>query len=171
MGLNRDTIKARFEIVNDELKAQNISVECILIGGAAGIFLSENVRPTMDIDVFLKNQVTNKEVNEIFDENFIEAVTVASVPDPEEMTISDRLTWSNLIVYIPDFYSLAITKLFTDRKKDEEDLLSYILPGISDFHKLDELIRESRIDYVGNINNPFLNVNRLDDYKKELNIK
>lgn len=125
----------------------------------------------MDIDVFLKNQVTNKEVNEIFDENFIEAVTVASVPDPEEMTISDRLTWSNLIVYIPDFYSLAITKLFTDRKKDEEDLLSYILPGISDFDKLDELIRESRIDYVGNINNPFLNVNRLDDYKKELNIK
>lgn len=87
------------------------------------------------------------------------------------MTISDRLTWSNLIVYIPDFYSLAITKLFTDRKKDEEDLLSYILPGISDFDKLDELIRESRIDYVGNINNSFLNVNRLDDYKKELNIK
>jgi hypothetical protein len=40
-----------------------------------------------------------------------------------------------------------------------------------DFDKLDELIRESRIDYVGNINNPFLNVNRLDDYKKELNIK
>lgn len=62
MGLNRDTIKARFEIVNDELKAQNISVECILIGGAAGIFLSENVRPTMDIDVFLKIKLLIKKL-------------------------------------------------------------------------------------------------------------
>ena len=168
MPLNRETILKTFESVNEELSQKGITAECVLIGGSAGIFLSDVVRPTMDIDVFLRTRDNYTDILEIFEDYFIEDVTVASVPDPEEMTISNTYTWSNMIVRIPDFYSLAITKPFTNRAKDEEDLINYILPGIDDFDKLDELIRENKIDYVGNLNDPFLNVNQLEEYKKQM---
>ncbi|MCL2858849.1 MAG: DUF6036 family nucleotidyltransferase [Streptococcaceae bacterium] len=171
MPLNKQAIKEIFAELNKELLTDNLFVEVILIGGSAGIFLSDKTRPTMDIDVFLKTLDNQERVTDLFLSYDIENVTVASVPDPNEMTFSDVLKWSNLIVYIPDFYSLAITKLFTTRAKDEQDLLTYILLGIEDFEKLDNLIKENSIDYVGRVDDPFLNVNRLEDYKKQLNIE
>lgn len=117
---------------------------------------------------FFRTRDNYTDILEIYEDYFIEDVTVASVPDSEEMTISETYIWSSMVVRIPEFYSLAITKLFTNRAKDEEDLINYILPEIDDFEKLYKLIKENKIDYVGNLNDPFLNVNQLEVYKKQI---
>lgn len=171
MALNRDKILFILEKVNKSLKQQNLHIECIMIGGAAGVFHSDKMRPTLDIDIILQQYSTNEAIMEIFSEAFIEPVTIMSVPDPDEMEFKETIHLSNIIVHIPDIYSYAITKLFTDRQKDEDDLKAFILPNIPDFQKLENLIEENKLDYVGNLNNPDLNANNISRYKEELKLK
>lgn len=52
MPLNRNVILETFELVNEELAQKGIMAECVLIGDSTGFFLSDIVRPTIDIDVF-----------------------------------------------------------------------------------------------------------------------
>lgn len=166
----KNNIIKRLELVNTEFKRIDIMVDAVLIGGAALVFNIPNVRPTKDIDVFLRNPVCNDTVMEILKRYAIEDVTVASVPDPNEVTFEETLEFSNLTIYVIDIYGLAITKLFTNRAKDEEDLKKYILKNIPDHNKLDMLIEENFKDYVGNPNDMNLNVNHIDEYRNELGI-
>ena len=167
MALSKDRLGSLFEAVNEDLDQleEKVSVDVILIGGAAMMLMSPNARATMDVDVFLLHADNFAAVAAIFRNYGIDIVTVASVPDPEDMNPTPVFEFSHITVFIPDWYNLAITKLFSTRD-EEADLLEYILPNIEDWDKLATMVEDYKIDYVGDIRRT--DANRIEEYRKML---
>lgn len=126
MNDNLEYLTERLELLNEQMKQQDIYSEVYLIGGFAGRVLLSDFRSTFDIDFILEEINDNQKLdifNDLMAENNIEGVTVVEVPPLEEMEFSDKLEFSNLIVKIPTIEFYAITKIFSDRQKDEDDLI------------------------------------------------
>lgn len=102
-------------------------------------------------------------------ENNIEGVTVVEVPPLEEMEFSDKLEFSNLIVKIPTIEFYAITKIFSDRQKDEDDLIHQKIIESCDPKKLSTLIKLYKGDIL-NPDNMNYNFHTMKDFLKRYNI-
>lgn len=133
--------------LNQEMAAKNITATFVLIGGFAGRYLLEDYRHTLDIDFLIKSISSNAnagELNSILEEFAMEEVTVVDVPPAEEFEANDVIEFSNLTVIIPTIEYFAITKIFSDRKKDEEDLIQEGILKACDPEKLSALIKDYR---------------------------
>lgn len=167
MSINREYLQETFEVLNDEMKENNIYANIFLIGGSAGaLLLKDKFRSTLDIDVIIES-VTNMETFQDLIENYgIESVTVVELPPVEEIESKEKIELSNLTVSIPTIEYFALTKIFSDRSKDEYDLIHERIIESCDKEKLAAMIKEYQ-SFMLNENNPNMNVNTLKEYFKE----
>lgn len=168
MNYNTKTILIRCKYLNGMLEKKNLQAEITLVGGTALAFNCQDARRSADIDAFL-NRASSSEVNDLLDKALIDtnARLVATVPDFNDCKISKEFEYSNLIVKILDITELAISKLFSIRDKDLQDLVHYILPNIEDMDELRKMVKEYMTYYVGNLKSGELNLNsvKIEDYK------
>ncbi|OJG56266.1 hypothetical protein RV07_GL004408 [Enterococcus malodoratus] len=160
-------------MLNEQMKQQDIYSEVYLIGGFAGRILLTEFRSTFDIDFILEEINDNQKLsifNDLMAENNIEGVTVVEVPPLEEMEFSSKLEYSNLVVKIPTIEFYAITKIFSDRQKDEDDLVHQKIIAACDPEKLSQLIKLYKGDIL-NPDNANYNFHTLKDYLKKYNIE
>lgn len=172
MNDNLEYLTERLELLNEQMKQQDIYSEVYLIGGFAGRVLLSDFRSTFDIDFILEEINDNQKLdifNDLMAENNIEGVTVVEVPPLEEMEFSDKLEFSNLIVKIPTIEFYAITKIFSDRQKDEDDLIHQKIIESCDPKKLSTLIKLYKGDIL-NPDNMNYNFHTMKDFLKRYNI-
>lgn len=175
-GINKklmlDLAEEKFRRLNEKMKEQSIIATVVLIGGFAGTYLLDTFRRTYDID-FLMSEINNSAKRrtwwELIEDYGIEEVTVVEVPPVEEIIAHDTLTYSNLTIIIPTIEYLAITKIFSDRKKDEEDLVQQGILVNCDPQKLEEMIKLYKGDIL-NPNNMNYNFHTLKDKLSEYGI-
>lgn len=158
----KEFLNLQLEILNQDLAERNANADLVLIDGFAAKYLLEEFRPTIDLDFMVGKLVneTSSSFNELLENNGMEAVTVVEIPPIEEIEFRETLKYSNLTVSIPTIEYLAISKIFTTRQKDEDDLVDEKLLEHCDR----ELLSEMLIDYQGfvlNPKNPDLNFNSL----------
>lgn len=162
MSYNTKTILMRCHHLNSLLEEKNIKAEITLVGGSALAFNCDDARRSVDIDAHVNN-TTSKDISKLLDEVLIDTNVslVASVPDFDDCKTSLVKEYSNLVVNVLDITELAVTKLFTKRDKDLDDLVSYILPNIQDedIITLREMIKEYVTYYVGDLKSKDLNLN------------
>lgn len=103
-------------------------------------------------------------------DNNIEGVTVVEVPPLEEIEVFNKLEFTNLTVKIPTIEFFAITKIFSDRQKDEDDLVQQRIIEACDSEKLSKLIKLYRGDII-NPNNANYNFHTLKDFLNKHNIE
>lgn len=154
----------RFNRLNEELKNKNQNIKVILIGGQLGRYLLPNFRGTYDIDVIVRDYMGSSPiVRECLESSNIENVTVVDLPPEEDIEFKETIKYSNLEVCIPDFEYFALTKIFSDRLKDEVDLIESDILKYCDKEKLLNLVDEYKNDVL-NPNNPNLNLLNLEEY-------
>lgn len=162
MSYNRKTILMRCQRLNSRLEEKNIKAEITLVGGSALAFDCNDARRSVDIDAHVNN-TTSTDISELLDEALIDTNVslVASVPDFNDCKTLLVKEYSNLVVNVLDITELAVTKLFTKRAKDLDDLVVHILPNIpdDDIITLREMIREYVTYYVGDLEAKDLNLN------------
>lgn len=164
---NLERLNIVCEEINEKLVSKNVSAEVILIGGVLGKCLIDNFRYSFDIDFMLKEVSNYQTFDDIIDDFGIDLVTVVEVPPIEEMEFKETLEFSNFKVHIPTIEYFAITKLFSDRTKDESDLLGQEILKHCDMKKLDKMVEL----YKGDINNPDnmnYNFHNFESYKKDI---
>ncbi|EOB3492803.1 DUF6036 family nucleotidyltransferase [Enterococcus hirae] len=147
-------LKSQLQELNDKMAEQDIFATVVLIGGFAGRYLLDNYRQTLDID-FLVSSITDEadkapKWRSLLNQLDMEEVTVVEVPPVEEIEIYDKMEFGNLTVVIPTIEYFAITKIFSDRKKDEEDLIQQKILEHCDPEKLQKMISL----YKGDVLNP-----------------
>lgn len=163
-----DIALTSFELLNETLKENNWTIEVVLIGGQLGAYLLNDFRPTIDIDVLIKSIASGGNQNDVLsalEYNNLEAVTVVEIPPIEEIKFKDEDTiyYSNLTIYIPTIEYFALTKLFSTRLKDEDDLINSRILDVCDKVELLELIDDYK-RYLLNPNNLDYNFHNLKDY-------
>lgn len=168
----KEFLNSQLEILNQDLFERDAKADLVLIGGFAAKYLLEEFRPTIDLDFMVGKLVneTPSTFNELLENNGMEAVTVVEIPPIEEIEFHETLRYSNLTVSIPAIEYLAISKIFTTRQKDEDDLVDEKLLAHCD----PELLSEMLIDYKGfvlNPQNPDLNFNSLKNVFDSYGIK
>lgn len=168
----REFLNLQLKILNQDLVEREAKADLVLIGGFAAKYLLEEFRPTIDLDFMVGKLVneTPSSFNELLENNGMEAVTVVEIPPIEEIKFHETLKYSNLTVSIPTIEYLAISKIFTTRQKDEDDLVDEKLLEHCD----PELLSEMLIDYKGfvlNPKNPDLNFNSLKSVFDSYGIK
>ncbi|MFW7364327.1 DUF6036 family nucleotidyltransferase [Vagococcus fluvialis] len=168
----KEFLNSQLEILNQDLFERDAKADLVLIGGFAAKYLLEEFRPTIDLDFMVGKLVneTPSSFNELLENNGMEAVTVVEIPPIEEIEFHETLRYSNLTVSIPTIEYLAISKIFTTRQKDEDDLVDEKLLAYCD----PELLSEMLIDYKGfvlNPQNPDLNFNSLKNVFDSYGIK
>lgn len=141
------------ELANDELAYHNLKAEVLLMGGAAVILNHIDFRETMDIDVFIAHQSNDVRVKEILNRYRIndDLKRIATIPTLDDFTFSDVIEMSHLTVHVASLEDLAMTKLFTSRPKDYDDLVTFILPQLSDKSSLSRRCQQYESSYVGNL--------------------
>ena len=173
MNDNMDFFMKKMEKFNEALKAEDIFVSVVLIGGHAGRFLLDNFRSTFDVD-FLMNAINDESklgtFRELMFRNQIEDVTVVEVPPIEEIEVQDKIEFSNITIAIPTIEYYAITKLFSDRPKDEYDLVDKGILDACDPVKLQKMIDLYKVDVISP-NNPNANFNTLKEHLKKYGIE
>ncbi|OTO09238.1 hypothetical protein A5882_003571 [Enterococcus sp. 4E1_DIV0656] len=173
MNDNMKLFMRKMEKFNEQLANEDISASVILIGGQAGRFLLEDFRMTYDVDFMVKaiNDASKASTfRELMFQNDIEDVTVVEVPPLEEIEFQDSIEFSNLTIYIPTIEYFAITKLFSNRPKDEYDLVNIGIIDACDPEKLNEMIHLYKGDVL-NVNDPNANFNTLKDFLKSRGIE
>jgi hypothetical protein len=163
----------KMEKFNEQLSGEGIFASVILIGGQAGRFLLDDFRMTYDVDFMVQAiNDTSKATTfrKLMFENDIEDVTVVEVPPLEEIEFQDSVEFSNLTIYIPTIEYFAITKLFSDRAKDEHDLVEKGIIAACDPIILKKMINLYKGDVL-NAGNPNANFNTLKNYLKNYGIE
>ncbi|WP_137664926.1 DUF6036 family nucleotidyltransferase [Enterococcus hulanensis] len=151
---NIPILESQLEALNQAMVEQNIFTTVILIGGFAGRFLLDGYRQTLDIDFLLSSIDDNSKYDiwrELLFSRGMEEVSVVEVPPVEDIEPFATLTYSNLKVIVPTVEYFAVTKIFSDRKKDEEDLVQQGILAACDPKKLQQMLDEYK-DYVLNPN-------------------
>lgn len=171
---NLKMLKNQLQALNDKMATDGIFATVVLIGGFAGRYLLSEYRQTLDIDFLVAS--INDEANKaslwrsLLAELDMEEVTIVEVPPVEEIEAQDKLDFGNLTVIIPTIEYFAITKIFSDRQRDEDDLIHQKILENCDPEKLQQMIDL----YMGDIlnpNNQNLNVHLLKDEFKKHGIK
>ncbi|EGO7558472.1 DUF6036 family nucleotidyltransferase [Enterococcus faecalis] len=158
--------------LNSQLKEESIKTEVVLIGGWAGRFLLNDYRQTLDIDFLLAriNDASKERTwRELLFENGMEEVTVVEVPPVEEIESHDVLEFSNLTVRIPTIEYFAVTKIFSERSKDAEDLIQQKILENCDPEKLQKMFSLYKGDLI-NPNNMNHNFKTLEDVLRDYGI-
>ena len=84
------------------------------------------------------------------------------VPELADIEIVDRVEYQYLTVLIPSIENFALSKLFSSRPKDYNDLENYPILDMCDVEKLKEMLEEY-LPYFVFADNPNYNFNNLDD--------
>jgi hypothetical protein len=165
LNIEKDSLML-YNKLNQKLIDNNISgLEITIIGGEVGrTLLGEEYRATSDIDFLMEQEVT-PEIMKIIMSSGLHPVGVSTVPPVEDYKYEDSLNLSNVRINIPSIEDFALSKLMTDRGKDEEDLKTYPILDNCDLKLLSEKIEEYKGDLTNpdNFNN---NYHYFDDYLK-----
>ena len=147
--LSYSSIKEILEEVNYYLAKRGTTGKIIITGGSAISILTRGERVTTDIDYVGNLALSSSELANFSLSNDVEGILI--VPAIEKMT------YSNLTVYVLSWEDLAIMKFYSTRQKDLTDLKKYILPNIQLFHQLKRRLKYYECDYVGNLHDLDLN--------------
>lgn len=159
-----DFLTIILEELNAEMAENNVYADVILIGGLLGKYLLKGeFRETIDIDFMVKEVVNDSSFRKVLAKFYIDEVTVIEIPPPEEIKFAETLRFSNLNVHIPTIEYFALSKLFSTRQKDEEDLKETGILKHSNIPELVNMIDDYK-DYVLNPNNKDYNFHNFDDY-------
>lgn len=141
------------EYANDDLREAGLNVELIIAGGAALDLANISFRETTDIDAFIRAESSLRPVMSVLERYRINDAMkhVAFIPYPDDFNYSDEIHLSNLTAYIASVEDVALMKLFTNRPKDYDDLVNYILPNIRDKSSLLMRCKQYESTYVGNL--------------------
>ncbi|MBC1456215.1 DUF6036 family nucleotidyltransferase [Listeria newyorkensis] len=154
------------EEVNKEMVKNNVRAGVILIGGLLGKYLlQDEFRETFDIDIMIREVEDANSFRKVLDQFSIDEVTVVEIPPKEEIEFADVLRFSNLTVYIPTIEYFALTKLFSTRVKDEEDLQKTGILKHCNIIELLEMIDDYKA-FVLNPKNRDYNFYNIDSYLK-----
>lgn len=164
--LSLSNILENLESLNKHLQALGQSAKIIITGGSAVSILSGGLRQTSDIDYLGSLPLTERELYNFQMSNDVEKIFV--VPDISEVSFDKELNYSNLTVLVLSWEDLAIMKFYSTREKDLQDLKQFILPQIYDFIKLKSRLDYYKADYIFDIDNPDLNVNRYTTILRDL---
>lgn len=170
--LSLSNILENLESLNKHLQAVGQTAKIIITGGSAVSILSGGLRQTSDIDYIGSLPLTGRELYKFQMSNDVEKIFV--VPDISEVSFDKELNYSNLTVLVLSWEDLAIMKFYSTREKDLQDLKNFILPNIYDFKKLKTRLDYYKADYIFDLDNPDLNLNRythiLSDLKQSYHI-
>lgn len=121
------------EAANDELRDNGLFVKVMISGGAALSILLPNFRETVDINVFIEKSNRLNEAKSILERYTINdrLRAIAFIPTLDDFSYDDEIKFSNFTCYIASLEDIALMKLFTNRPKDYDDLVHYILPNIN----------------------------------------
>lgn len=140
------------EAANEELRENGLFVEVMISGGAALSILLPDFRKTFDIDVFIERSNRINEAKSILERYTINdrLKAIAFIPTLDDFSYDDEIKFSNLTCYIASLEDIAIMKLFTNRPKDYDDLVNYILSRVN-VQKLLNRCQQYESTYIGNI--------------------
>lgn len=162
----------RYEILNEELQEEGIDgLEFIVIGGEAGkaILGEDEFRKTIDIDFYAEYLPSPLALTILEDLGF-EVVGVLEAPPPEEMTHAYTHKLSNITLHYPSVEYFALSKLMTQRGKDEEDLKEYPILDKCDLNFLRDKIEEYKVELL-NPSNFNYNFHNFEEYLKYRKLK
>lgn len=165
MLYDKASVFRRFDYLNDLCLKASVILDITIIGGTAMLFNFDNSRMTIDIDAVIHNKVCNQDVDidELLDQATIDrnGGNVMCVPDVFDCERYLLKSYSNLNIFVFSVEELAASKIFTIRQKDLDDLINIIFPQMTSIQldTLKNLLSEYCSYYVGNIDNPDLNLN------------
>lgn len=165
-------LEEQFKALNHAMYVNDVSATVVLIGGFAGQYLLDNYRQTLDIDFLLKSISNNAKYRtwiDLLTELDMEEVSVVEVPPVEEIEAYSILEYSNLEVIVPTIEYFAVTKIFSDWKKDEEDLVQQGILAACNPVKLQKMLDLYKNDVL-NPNNFNSNFNTLKDVLKSYGV-
>lgn len=139
-GLNRNDIIGRIRELDKEMGLVGQKGQILIVGGSA-MAIHGFGRFTEDIDIIgdLKH-IKSDVLDRLSIDTNVGSVMV--IPDLQDVSVEELKGFANLSVYVLSVEDLALAKLFTERLKDEQDLLEYLLPSVYDFEGLRQRIEE-----------------------------
>jgi hypothetical protein len=162
--------------VLDGLCAKNgTTAKLMLFGASAILFQLELInipfRATEDIDLSIYEASDVSAISKNIQASLIELVSSGTIEVPPVEDFDDmekfRIEWAfeNIEVYVPSLEILAVTKIFSKRGKDLDDLKkSQLIPSCNK-EKLLELVNEYK-DYVLGVDHFDMNLYELNDIFK-----
>lgn len=160
---------SRADIMNNLIKLDTELTEpttIVIVGGSALSLQIDFARGTQDIDYLGDVKLDKTLLNELQLSNDVE--NIYNVPDLSEADYDMVYEFRNLKVYVMSMDDLAITKFYTTRDKDLNDLKEYILPNVKSLSRLRRRLDYYRPDYPFNINDMNLNLNSFDEVVAEV---
>lgn len=164
--LSYTKILEKLSQLNSEFERQDKFAKSIVTGGSEVSLLSGGYRETRDIDYIGSLPLTVEQLQTFQLSNDVEKIFV--VPDISEVSFDKELNYSNLTVLVLSWEDLAIMKFYSTREKDLQDLKNFILPNIYDFAKLKTRLEYYKADYIFNLDDSDLNLNRYTNIIGEL---
>lgn len=122
-------------------KGYNGKLKFVIFGGTAFMFYLTDFRATKDIDVYyLERQIQDDQMIMMLDQEYrirSQVQNIATFPVGFEDRLKQlNIPFEKMEVYLPAIVDLICTKAFSERVKDEEDILD---SGILDYCDLDQL--------------------------------
>lgn len=162
----------RYTILNEELKERSIkNIEVFIIGGETGqtILGRKDFRGTQDIDLIPKYMLNDETIN-IFYDNGFDIVEVLEVPPVEDMDSYYKYELSNITLHYPSVEYFALSKLMTQRSRDDDDLKNYPILDKCDLNFLRDKIEEYKVELL-NPSNFNYNFHNFEEYLKYRKLK
>ena len=161
---NIDRLKSKLEIFDEILSERRMHYTVYLFGAGLGIYhLHEDYIMSSDLDYMSQDEIDDEDLKMMLETLEISDMGgIMLVPELADIEIVDRVEYQYLTVLIPSIENFALSKLFSSRPKDYNDLENYPILDMCDVEKLKEMLEEY-LPYFVFADNPNYNFNYLDD--------